>query len=96
MEWTSLVPIVGFPILRSVGGWLENSLKDGVITHFEWAKLGETIVRVGIIAAGTYYGLNGLGFDVSSIGAGAGAVVLDFILAAISKKKVVEQTKKKK
>jgi len=39
--------------------------------------------------------LNGLGFDVSSIGAGAGAVVLDFILAAISKKQAVDQTKKK-
>jgi len=82
-----IVSIVGVGILRSVGGWLENSLADGHIDSFEWAKLGETIVRVGIIAAGTYYGLNGLGIDINSIGAGAGAVVLDFILSALKKKK---------
>ena len=87
MSWTSLFPIIGFPILRSVGGWLENSLKDGIIDPFEWAKLGETIVRVGVIAAATYYGLNGFGIDVSAVGAGAGAMVLDFILAAFKKKK---------
>jgi len=86
MSWTNLIPIIGFPVLRSVGGWIENSLKDKVIDKFEWARLGETIVRVGIVAAGTYYGLGGLGVDISAVAAGAGAVVLDFILAAIKKK----------
>ena len=86
MGLTDLIPIIGFPIIRSVGGWLENSLKDGIIDSFEWARLGETIVRVGIIAAGTYYGLNGFGVDISAVGAGAGAIVLDFILAAIKRK----------
>lgn len=87
MGWTSLIPIIGFPVLRSIGGWIENSLKDGIVDKFELAKLGETIVRVGIIAVGTYYGINGFGFDISIIGAGAGAVVLDFILSAMKKKK---------
>jgi len=84
VEW---LPILGVPLLRSVGGWLENSLKDGVVDAFEWAKLGETIVRVGVIAAGAYFGLNEFGVDVSVLGASAGALVLDFILAAIKKKK---------
>lgn len=84
---SEFVSIIGVGILRSVGGWLENSLADGIITSFEWAKLGETVVRVGIIATGTYYGLNSFGLDISVLGASAGAVVLDFILAAVKKKK---------
>ncbi len=87
MSWTNILPIVGIPIIRGVAGWAENALKDGVITKFEWAKLGETVVRVGVIAAAAFYGLNGLGIDVSAIASGAGAVVLDFILMAIKKKK---------
>lgn len=87
MDFTTLIPIVGAPIVRSVGGWITNSFADGKIDAFEWAKLGETIVRVGIIGLATFFGLNGLGIDISAIGASAGAVVLDFILSAIQKKK---------
>lgn len=82
-----IITVVGAGILRSVGGWIENSMKDGIIDSFEWAKLGETIVRVGIIAAGAYYGLNSVGIDVSILGASAGTIVLDFIIAALRKKK---------
>jgi len=86
MDLTTLIPIVGLPIVRSVAGWLENSLKDGVINTFEWAQLGETIVRVGIIGGAAFFGLNGLGIDVSALGASAGAIVFDFILKAIKTK----------
>ena len=86
MDLTTLIPIVGLPIVRSVAGWLENSLKDGVINTFEWAQLGETIVRVGIIGGAAFFGLNGLGIDVSALGASAGAIVFDFILKAIKNK----------
>lgn len=87
MPWKEILTIVGIPALRSVAGWLENSLKDKVISSFEWAKLGETIVRVGVIGLGLYFGLDKiLGVDVSMLGASAGAVVLDFILATIKKK----------
>ncbi len=87
MSWTTFMPIIGIPALRSVVGWLENSLKDGKIDKFEWAQLGATVVRVGVIGAGTYFGLNGAGIDISGIGAAASALVLDFILNAIKKKK---------
>lgn len=87
MDLSTLIPIVGAPLIRSVTGWLENSLGDGKIDAFEWAKLGETVLRVGIIGLGTFFGLNGLGVDISAIGASASAVVLDFILSAIQKKK---------
>ena len=87
MNWTDLLPMVGIPIVRGVAGWAENALKDGVITKFELAKLGETVVRVGGISAAAYFGLNGMGIDVSAFASGAGAVVLDFILMAIKKKK---------
>ncbi len=88
MPWKEILTIVGIPALRSVAGWLENSLKDGVISSFEWAKLGETVVRIGVIGLGIYFGLGQvLGVDINLIGASTGAVVLDFILAAIKKKK---------
>lgn len=79
-----IITLIGVPIARSVAGWIENSLEDGKIDAFEWAQLGGTIVRIGMIGAGTYFGLNGLGLDVSAIGAAASAVVIDFILKAIN------------
>ncbi len=78
---------IGFPILRSVGGWLENSLKDGKIDSFEWAKLGETFVRVGVIAVTAYYGFTLAGVNMSIIATSAGAVVFDFLVTALKKKK---------
>lgn len=87
MDLTNILPILGIPIVRGVAGWAENAFKDGKITKFEWAKLGETVVRVGVIAAGAFYGLSSMGLDISALGASAGAVVLDFILMAIKKKK---------
>lgn len=85
--WTEIASIIGFPILRSAAGWLENALKDNKITSFEWKQLGETVLRVGLIGVGTYLGLNEAGIDISALGAGASSVVLDFILSAIKKKK---------
>lgn len=82
---STIVPIIGVPILRNVLGWFENSLADGKISNYEWAQLGETIVRVGVIGLATYLGLNGMGMDVSALGASAGAVVLDLILSKVSK-----------
>ena len=83
MSWSSIIPIIGVPAVRSIAGWLENSFKDGQIDKFEWAQLGATIVRVGIIGLGTYLGLNGMGVDVTALGASTSAVVLDFIMHSI-------------
>ena len=87
MVLKEILALVGFPVLRSVAGWAENALKDNKITDFEWKQLGETVLRVGFIGVAAYFGLNELGLDISALGAGASAVVLDIILAAIKKKK---------
>jgi hypothetical protein len=83
MNIISLWPMVGVPVARSVAGWIENALEDGKISSFEWAQLGSTIVRVGIISTGMYFGLNGAGVNIDALGSAAGAVILDFILKAI-------------
>ncbi len=87
MVLKELLPLVGIPVIRSVAGWAENALKDSKITEFEWKQLGQTVLRVGLIGAATYFGLNELGLDVSALGASASAVIFDFILSAIKKKK---------
>jgi len=86
MEITELWPIVGLPVVRSVAGWVENALDDGKISAFEWQQLGATVFRVGFMGAAAFFGLSGLGIDVSALGASASAVVLDFILKAFKKK----------
>jgi len=85
MVWKELGILVGVPVVRSVAGWIENALADGKIEAFEWKKLGETVLRVGIIGIAAFFGLNEAGFDISAIGAAGSAVVLDFILRAIKK-----------
>jgi hypothetical protein len=83
---TDIIPIVLLPVLRSVGGWLENALEDGKISMIEWAQLGSTVLRVGIMGIATLLGCNGLGIDINAIGAAGSAVIMDFILNAIKKK----------
>jgi len=77
--------IVGAPILRAVIGWAENSFKDGKIDLFEWKQLAETVLRLGMIGIAGYFGLNGLGIDISALGAAGSAIILDFLFRAIKK-----------
>jgi hypothetical protein len=69
-------------LLRNVAGWLENSLKDGKISKYEWGKLGATILRVGALGLAIYYG-----FNLSEYQSAGVAVVADFIIHAIRKKR---------
>ena len=87
MVWKELAILVGVPVVRSVAGWIENALADGKIEGFEWQKLGETVLRVGIIGIAAFFGLNEAGIDISAIGAAGSAVLFDFILRAIKSKK---------
>ena len=80
-----LAVIIGVPVVRSAFGWLQNSLKDGFISEYEWGLLGETILRVGLIGAATYYGL-GVYFDIPIVAAGAAAFMIDKLLSALKKK----------
>ena len=83
--FSTLGILIGVPVIRSIAGWLENSLEDGLISSFEWAQLGGTIIRIGVIGLAGYFGLNGVGVEISALGASASAVVIDFILKAIKR-----------
>jgi len=85
MSVSQLIPLVGIPVARSVVGWAENALKDGVVSSFEWKELGQTVLRMGMIGLATFYGLNGMGVDISAFAAGASTVLLDFVLMSIKK-----------
>jgi len=87
MILTDLMPLIVAPILRSICGWLENALDDGKISMIEWSQLGSTVLRVGIMGLATFLGLEGMGIDIGAIGAASSAVIMDFIISAIKKKK---------
>ena len=50
IDWTTLWPIVGIPILSNVMGYLQNALEDGVMSQYEWQELILTVVNYGIPA----------------------------------------------
>jgi len=51
-----LVPAVALG--RALLGWIENSLKDGIIDLPEWKKLGETVIRMGVPMMALIWGLS--------------------------------------
>jgi len=71
--------LIGVPVLRSVAGWLENAAEDGKFDKFEVKELLSTVLRVGFVGTAAFFGLNGLGVDVSVLGASFSAVILDFL-----------------
>ena len=79
--------VIGLPVARSVAGWLVNALQDGAISDFEWARLGETVLSVGIISGAAYIGFAAVGFDVNAIATTAGAILFDSLLRALKKGK---------
>ena len=85
-----IITLVATPIFRSVTGWLENSLEDKQIDTYEWSKLLSTVLRVGVIEVGLYYGLNAFGINVPVLGAAAAAFVTDLFFGALKKTEVVE------
>jgi len=86
MEITAIITGLVVPVARSVLGWAENALADKKVTAFEWAKLGETIIRVGVMQLAILFGMSEYGMEPSVVGAAAGALLLDFILSAMKKK----------
>ena len=87
MDLINLWPLIGIPIVRSASGWAENALKDGAISTFEWQQLGSTVLRVGLIGAATFFGLNEFGIDATAFGSASAAFIMDFILMALKNKK---------
>jgi len=90
MDYAGIAKDIGIgiimPVARSVFGWAENALEDKKVTNLELAQLGATIVRVGFISGCMYFGATQfLGMEISVLGAGASAVVLDFVLRKLDK-----------
>ena len=65
IDWTTLWPIVGIPILSNVMGYLQNALEDGVMSQYEWQELILTVVNYGIPAFLIWLGAKELGLDMS-------------------------------
>lgn len=92
INWVALGAAFGTGLMRSIGGWAENALKDQKITKFELAQLGATIVRVGLLTLGAYLGLDAFGIDHAELAAAGSAFVLDWIVRRFTKE---PETKKK-
>ena len=73
--------VVGAALLRSILGWLKVSISDG-IQDYEWKKLGETIIRVGLLGllAAYWPGLDLTWFEISIVALGG-----DLVLQAVKK-----------
>ena len=65
--------------LRNVAGWLENALEDGKITPYEWAELGKTVLKVGVIGLAVY-----LGLDYTAVESGSIALIADIVLKKVA------------
>ena len=70
-------------LLRNVAGWLENALKDGKVSKYEWGKLGATVLRVGAFGLAAFYG-----FDLTEYQSAGIAVVADFLFNSLRKKRI--------
>ena len=87
--WNEALIGIGIPIVRSVAGWLDISLKDKKISRLEVRKLIETVVRVGTIEIVLYFGLNSAGINIDMMAAGCGAFIADKLLGALKENKNV-------
>ena len=74
----SLLLVPGVAFARGILGWLENSLKDGIVDLPEWKKLGETVIRMGVPMAALIWGLN----MAPEVSAGI-VVILDIVITKL-------------
>ena len=106
VPWKTLSISLGAGLIRNLFGWAENALEDlkpgmkisEAISPYEWGQLGATVTRVVIMTLAIYFPLQSLGIGAAELSAAGSALVLDFLLKAIKKKKMVieeEETKVK-
>lgn len=85
MSWQIILAAIGMPVLRSVGGWATKALEDGKVSKFELTKLGQTVLRTGILSTLIYFGADGFGFDVSVVASATSSIILDMIMDSLKK-----------
>jgi len=74
---------VGVAVLRSVAGWANKVLEDREITKFEWKKLTQTVVRVGVTSTMLFFSVSGAGIPIDEFTAAAGAYIFDILCGAL-------------
>ncbi len=84
MDWTIFQPllVVLAALGRSILGWAKASFADGYLQDFEIKKLGETVVRVGLLGAVVAYLP---WFDITWMEVSAIALGGDLLLNAVKK-----------
>jgi len=87
IDIAQIAAVIGIPVLRSVGGWATKATEDGKISKFEITQLGKTVLKTGIVGTMIFFGVNGMGLDVSAIASAATAVIFDMILSAFKENK---------
>ena len=88
--------IIGAPLARSIFGWLQNSLADGIIDFPELKKLGSTLFRVGGLCLAGYFGLEAFGMEYAGMLAAAGSFSIDWLYTEWHKRKNKYQKKESK
>jgi hypothetical protein len=92
MVWDTILFSLGFPIVRSVLGWLENALADGKIEKFEVKQLGETILRIATPVILVGMGVTFIGADQAiTIATAAVSTLIDFLWNKFHKAVYVEE-----
>lgn len=74
-----LVILFGSACIRALAGWFENAFADKKISSWEWAKLGETIVRIVLFGFLIWYGTPAGEIEAASLG-----VLLDIVLSKLN------------
>lgn len=69
--------IIGVPMFRALCGWFPKAYADGFVTKLEVKELILTLMNIGSVSVMTYYGLNGMGIDVTLLGATSSAFIFD-------------------
>lgn len=84
-KMTTAYILIVLPILRNMAGWLENSLKDGTITKYEWRRLVATVVKLTALGVATMFGLEGLGVEQAELIAAGAVYLFDVIESELRK-----------
>jgi hypothetical protein len=42
---------------RNLFGWFQSAFSDKKISPYEWKQLGKTVITMGLMSAGIYFGL---------------------------------------
>ena len=86
MDWQNLLAILGVPLARTIAGWLNNALVDGVIEKFEWKKLVESTINILVPGLASFLGISLIGLDVPLLAPIIASAVIDWVGNFLAKK----------